>query len=242
MNSESQRLGFICPPDHEVFGVVTDRLRDRGFDVEFFEPGVVLERARLDALDLLVNKKVRWESLDALQYAHRAGVPAWNDYVATAIFLNRLSQVGALAAVGFPVPEIGPEKPDDEYVAKGFFDIEEDPQLNGEGDFYQPLLDFDGTDHKYYAVDDGRTVRTAVVQFRSKLYGDRELLGRGSVDPRVERLLRRLLRFTGVRAVGVDVIEVDGQPHAIDANPATSFRRTGLEDALVASIVSAVEA
>jgi hypothetical protein len=219
-----------------MFGPVARRLCDRGFDVVFFEPGVELARDRLDELALLVNKKVRWESLDALAYAHRTGIPAWNDYVATQVFLNRLSQLGALSAVGFPVPGVHPSPPDGDYVAKGFLDVLEAPTLNGEGELYQPLLPFDGVDHKYYAVDDGREVHTAVTRFESKLFGDREFLGRGAVDPSVERRIERLLRFTGARALGVDVVEVDGDPHAVDVNPATSFRRTGLADALVDSI------
>ena len=155
------------------------------------------------------------------------------------VFLNRLSQLAALTVVGFPVPEVLAEQPDGEYVAKGFLDIHEEPTLNGEGDLYQPLLEFDGTDHKYYAVDDGTEVHMAVTEFTSKLFGEREFLGRGSVDASVERRIRRLLRFTGARALGVDVVQVNGEPHAIDVNPATSFRRTGLEDALVESIVDA---
>ncbi|MFC7133208.1 MULTISPECIES: histidine kinase [Salinibaculum] len=240
MTAPKPRIGLICPADHEMFGPVADRLRDRGYAVEFLEPGVELSTDRLDALDLLVNKKVRWESLHALEYAHRNGIPAWNGYVASMVFFNRLSQLGALAAVGFQVPDVHPDKPDGDFVAKGFLDIHEEPTLNGDGDFYQPLLDFDGIDHKYYAVDDGKTVQTAVTRFESKLFGERAFLGRGTPDPAVERRLARLLRFSGARALGVDVVEVDGESHAVDVNPATSFRRTGLEAALVESIASAV--
>jgi glutathione synthase/RimK-type ligase-like ATP-grasp enzyme len=248
-----ETIGMICPPDHEVFAGVAGRLRAQGYGVTFLEPGVELPRERLDRLDLLVNKKVRWESLDALAYAHRAGIPAWNDYVATATLLNRLSQLAALEVAGFPTPAVSDEPPDGEgsldgegspgsdYVAKGLFDIDDDPVVNGEGDLYQPLLPFDGTDDKYYVVDDGEEVQTAVVRFESKLFGQRECLGRGTVDPSVERRLRRLLRFTGARALGVDVVTVDGEPYAVDVNPATSFRRTGLTDALVASIADVIE-
>jgi hypothetical protein len=239
MPVDQQRIGLICPPDHEMFGPVAEHLRDRGFDVEFFEPGVELAPTRLDELDLLVNKKVRWTSIQALRYAHRAGIAAWNDYTTSMVFLNRLSQLGALSAVGFSVPEVCSEKPDGEYVAKGFLDIQNDPTLNGEGDFYQPLLAFDGTDYKYYAVDDGEQIHTAVTRFGSKLFGEREFLGRGEVDEAIETSIRRLMRFTGARGLGVDVVEVEGEPYAIDVNPATSFRRTGLEDALVDSLAAA---
>lgn len=239
MTRNEARIGVICPPDHEVFGVVADRLRTRGYAVTFLDPGVDLPPTRLDGLDLLVNKKVRWESLDALKYAYRVGIPAWNDYATSMVFLNRLSQLAALEAAGFRVPDVLTEPPDGDYVAKGFLDVRDDPSLNGEGDLYQPLLAFDGTDHKYYAVDDGTDVHTAVTRFESKLFGERRFLGRGSVDPRVESRIERLLEFTGARALGVDVVEVDGEPYAVDVNPATSFRRTGLEDALVASIADA---
>jgi hypothetical protein len=241
MHAEQTTVGIICPPDHEVFGTVADRLRERGVAVRFLAPGEAVPPERLDALDVLVNKKVRWASLDALEYAHRAGIPAWNDYVATSVFLNRLSQVRALAAAGFAVPAVRDTKPDGDYVAKDFLDVHSEPTLNGEGDLYQPLLDFEGVDHKYYAVDDGEAVRVAAVRFRSKLFGDRECLGRGEVDPDVAASLRRLLAFTGARGLGVDVVYAEGVPHAVDANPATSFRRTGLTGALVDSVLAAVD-
>ena len=231
-------LGLICPSDHAVFGPVARRLCERGVTVEFFDPGVNVEPERLADLDLLVNKKVRWASIRALEDAYRAGVPAWNDYVATMLCLNRLSQLRALAVAGFAVPDVRVDRPARPYVAKDFLDFE-GPRLNGEGDFYQPLLDFDGIDHKYYAVDDGETVRTAVVRFRSKLFGERERLGQGTVDPRVHTRLERLLQFTGARGLGVDVVEVGDEPYAIDANPATSFKHTGLDEALVDSLATA---
>jgi len=240
MASHGGTIGIICRPDHETFGPVADRLRDRGFEVAFLEPGVAIPPERLDRLALLVNKKVRWESLRALAYAHRNELPAWNGYVPTMLFVNRLSQLAALDAAGFRVPDVRTEPPDGAYVGKAFFDVENEPALDGPGDFYQPLLYSDGVDRKYYAVDDGRTVHTAVVEFRSKLFGDREFLGRGEVRADVAERIQRLLRSTGARGVGVDVILVDGEPYAVDVNPATSFRRTGLEAAIADSIVDAM--
>ena len=240
MPSGHPLISVVCRPGHDVFGPVAERLRERGFAVEFLEPGVEVPRERIEAADLLVNKKIRWESLDALEYAHRIGVPAWNDYVATSLFVNRLSQVAALRAVGFDVPEITDDPPEGEYVAKGFFDVQEAPTLNGEGDFYQPRLEFDGVDEKYYAVDDGTTVHAAVVRFESKLLGERRHLGRGEVDPAVARRIERLLDFAGASALGVDVVSVDGRTYAVDVNPATSFRRTGLTDVVVDSIAASV--
>jgi hypothetical protein len=234
------RIGIICPPDHAVFGPVARGLRDRGHQTVFFEPGVEVDHDRLDSLDVLVNKKVRWESLQALEYAYHAGIPAWNGFVGTSLFLNRLSQLAVLSAAGFPVPEARLDKPETDYVAKGFLDIHDDPSLDGEGDFYEPLLDFDGTDYKYYAVDDGQEIQVAVARFESKLFGEREFLGRGTVDSTVGQRINRLLRCTGVSGLGVDLIDVDGTMYAIDANPATSFRRTGLETAIVESIETLV--
>lgn len=232
-------VGVICPPDHAVFGDVVDHLRDRGHAVTFLEPGVEIPPDRLDRLDLLVNKKVRWESLHALEYAHRNGIAAWNDYEATSLFLNRLSQLRALDAVGFRTPDVRPAKPDGDHVAKEFFEVDDgDPVLDGEGDFYQSLVPSSGVDRKYYAVDDGETVRAAVVRFRSKLYGERELLGPGDTDPDVVDRIGRLLRFTGAAAVGVDVVDGEDGDVAVDVNPATSFRHTDLEGALADSIVA----
>jgi hypothetical protein len=233
-------IGLICPSDHAVFGPVARRLRSRGVTVDFLPPGVEIPRDGLTDLDLLVNKKVRWASIRALADAYQAGVPAWTDYVATMVCLNRLSQLQALSIAGFSVPDVRMDPPAEPYVAKDVLDFE-GPRLNGEGDFYQPLLNFDGVDHKYYAVDDGQTVQTAVVRFRSKLFGERERLGPGQVDADVHASLERLLAFTGAGGLGVDVVEVDGEPYALDANPATSFKHTGLDDALVDSLATAVD-
>jgi hypothetical protein len=242
MNNNRGRIGLICDADHEVFGSVGEALERRGFDVVFFEPGREIPRRRLDALDLLVNKKIRWESLDALEYAHRNGIAAWNGYVATWLFVNRLSQLSTLAVAGFDVPAVRPTPPDGDYVSKEFFDVQNEPTLNGEGDFYQRRVGETTTDYKYYAVDDGEDVRASVVVCRSKLYGEREVVGRMEADPDVVERIRRLLAFTGARAVGVDVVETDGRTYAVDVNPATSFRRTGLGEALTDSIADAAPA
>jgi hypothetical protein len=238
MTTDAGRIGIICPPDHAVFGDVAERLRERGHEVVFLEPGVELPEATLDDLDVLVNKKVRWESLHALEYAHRNGIPAWNDYVATTLLLSRLSQLRALEVAGFRVPDVLPEKPTGGYVAKGFVEIDDDPTLNGEGEFYQPLLETTGVDHKYYAVHDGDELRAAVVRFESKLHGERERRGVEEPKPWVLDRIERLRSFVGARAFGVDLVEpTDGSELvAVDVNPATSFRHTGLEDALADSI------
>lgn len=124
-------------------------------------------------------------------------------------------------------------------MAKGFLDIHDDPALDGRGDVYRPLLDFDGVDRKYDTVDDDRPVHTAVARSESKLFGERAFLGRGTVDPSVESRNERRLAVHGCARVGVDVVYVAGGPHAIDANPATSFSRAGLEDSLADSVEAA---
>jgi hypothetical protein len=240
MERPSGRIGIICQSDHEVFGTVASELTARGHDVEFLPVGRDLAAATLDALDVLVNKKVRWESIHALEYAHRNDVSTWNGYVPSMLFFNRLSQLSALETAGFEVPAVHATPPGGDYVAKEFLDVKNEPELNGDGDFYQPLLDTDHLDYKYYAVDDGDSVHAAVVVFRSKLYGERAFIRRGDVDEGIQRKLERLLEFTGARGVGVDVVYTDDRPVAIDANPATSFRRTDLTPAITESIAPLV--
>lgn len=239
MPADHPRTGLLCPPDHEVFAEVADRLAGHGHEVVFLDPETEVPTERLDALDLLVNKKVRWATFHALEYAYRNGIPAWNDYVTSMLFSNRLAQLTALSAVGFATPAVHVEKPDGDYVAKGFLDITGEPRLNGEGDWYEELLAFDGTDHKYYAVDVGGEIAMVVNRYDSKLFGERTFLERGEVDPTVAERVRRLMRFTGARSLGVDLVLVDGEPHALDVNPAPSFRHTGLAGAIADSIDAA---
>lgn len=236
MVPDRPRTGIICPPDHVVFADVAAGLRERGHEVVFLDPETEVPTERLDALDLLVNKKVRWAAFHALEYAYRNDIPAWNDYVTSMLFSNRLAQLSALSAVGFATPAVHAEKPDGDYVAKGFLDILGEPTLNGEGDWYEPLLPFDGTDHKYYAVDDGEAVHVVVNRYDSKLLGERTYRGRVDPEPSVVDRVERLLRFTGARSLGVDLVYVDGEPHALDVNPAPSFRHTGMTGVLVDSI------
>lgn len=235
------RIGLICHPDHEVFSVVATLLRDRDHQVEFFEPGTEIPPSRLESLDVLVNKKIRWESLHALEYAHRNDVTTWNGYIPTVLFVNRLSQLAALEMAGFETPDTLPEPPSGEYVGRSFLDIQTEPTISGDGDLFQPLLDTDRVDRKYYAVLDGTTMQTVAVEFKSKLFGEREFLGRIDVDPTIEARIERLFDFSGARGLGVDVIEVGGESIAVDVNPATSFRRTGLEAAIADSIESRLE-
>jgi len=185
---------------------------------------------------VLVNKKIRWESFQALEYAYRTGTPTWTGYVPTRLFTDRLAELVALEAVGFRVPTVHTEPPAGDYVAKEFFDIHDSPVLGGEGDFFEPIVGSSDVDEKYYAVDDGDRVHVSVVRYSSKLYGDRELLGRVDPDPEVEAKIRNLLKFARARALGVDVVPDPDGAFAIDVNPATSYRHTALELQLADSI------
>jgi hypothetical protein len=97
---------IVCDSSHDVFGVVTDDLRRRGYEVEFLQPDVRHRRDRLDRLTMLVNKKARWESLDGLDYTERNGITTWNGFVVSQLLFNRVSQLGCLAAVGFRTPTV----------------------------------------------------------------------------------------------------------------------------------------
>lgn len=61
----------------------------------------------------------------------------WNNLQATIVFSSRLVGLRALSEMGFLTPEATFEKPDGEFVAKGSCIRNDDPGLNGEGDFYQ---------------------------------------------------------------------------------------------------------
>jgi glutathione synthase/RimK-type ligase-like ATP-grasp enzyme len=241
MAEDPAPIGIISYPSHEVFGRVATRLRDRGCAVTFLDPDREHPPEHLDELGILVNKKIRWESLHALEYAHRNGIPTWNGFVPTVVFTNRLSQLAAFEAVGFDVPETLVEEPAGDHVGKGILAIDNEPVLNGSGDFYQPLLETDGVDRKYYAVDDGSTVHTTALKVRSKLTEDGGFVGEATVREDVQEKIVRLMRFTGARALGVDVIEVGERPVAVDANPAGSFRHTGFEATIADSILDAGE-
>jgi hypothetical protein len=243
VSSSLGRIGLICDAGHSVFSVVAEDLEDRGFRVEFFEPGQRVAPGTIDGLDLLANKKVDPESFRALRYAERHDVPTWNGYT-TATLGARLVGLTALEAVGFEVPRTTREKPAGEYVAKSLFDWHDadGPELNGEGDVYQELLPAKPIDDKYYAVDDGDRIHVRLVLTESKLSGSKEYLGRGDPVPSVAANLRRLLERTGSQAIGVDVVRSHGEYYAVDVNPAMSFRNAGLETELADSMAAGVRA
>jgi hypothetical protein len=233
---DASQIGIICRPTHHVFETVGTRLRDRGHDVTFLEPERELPQSTIEGLSLLVCKKVRPASVRALRIAERAGITTWNGLLSTTILASRLVMLQALSAVGFRVPPVTFEPPDEPYVAKPLYSWDGDPQIGGTGGFYQPLLETDGRDRKCYLVDDGRTYRAATVICSSKLLGEREVLGHDSTPERDIERMGRLLSLADTQAIGVDVIESEGTRYAVDCNAAPSFRAAGLEEALTDSI------
>jgi hypothetical protein len=229
-------IGIICRPHHHVFETVGRRLGERGHQVTYLEPGRELPSAVIEDLSLLVCKKVRPASVQALQVADSADIPTWNGRLPTTILASRLVMLRALSAVGFRVPTVTFDPPEGEYVAKPLYSWDGDPEIGGTGGFYQPLLPTDGRDQKCYIVDDGRERHTETVICSSKLLGDREVLGHASMPDRCVARMGRLLSVLETEAVGVDIIESDGQRYAVDCNAAPSFRQAGLEGALTDSI------
>lgn len=233
---DGAQIGIICRPDHHVFETVGDRLREMGHDVTYFEPGRRLSRTAVLELDVLVCKKVRPESVQALRVAERADIPTWNGLLSTTILASRLVMLNALSAVGFRVPPVTFSPPPGRYVAKPRFSWDGDPEIGGTSGFYQPLLDTDGRDRKCYIVDDGHEIHTATVICSSKLFGERRVLGHEETPDRYASRMERLLSLADTQALGVDVIESEGVRYAVDCNAAPSFREAGLETPLTDSI------
>lgn len=233
-------VGIICNAAHAVFGAVADRLRRRGHRVSFFEPGRELRPGEIDGLDLLANKKVDPASFRALRYADRTGVPTWNGSY-TVLLGARSIGLRALEAVGCTVPPVSFEPPAGASVAKSLFDwhFEDDPEPNGSGDLYQPLLPTDGVDYKYYVVDDGDRVRVRVLRTTSKLHGRKRPIDLVDPVPELAASVRTLLARTGSNALGVDFVRSGGTYYAVDVNPAMSFRHTGMEAELTDSMAAA---
>jgi len=142
---------------------------------------------------------------------------------------------------GVFTPEVTFEKPDGEYVAKGYYIWNDEPELNGEGDFYQELIPTEPVDYKYYAVSDGEQIHVAGRRVTSKLYGQKQFLGQIQIRPALAASLRQLVERFDLRGVGVDLVkDDDGQYWAVDVNLAAGFRDTGLEPALTKSIIASL--
>lgn len=230
-------IGILCADDQPVFTVVAERLRDAGYTVQLFDPRFKLSPSQIDDLSLVVNKQVFPLNLPILRYARRTGTPLWNNLPATIALSSRLIGLKALEEVGFRTPTVTFEKPEEEYVAKNLYIWNAEPELNGEGDFYQELIPTKPVDYKYYAVDDGRRIRTAGRRVTSKLYGPKRFLSKARDRPRLTSGLRQLVKRTNIRGVGVDFVKDDENRFwAIDLNLAAGYRNTGLETALCESI------
>jgi hypothetical protein len=233
------RVGLICNEQHAVFSEVAARLERLDVETTFFEPGRPLGEADLSGLSLLLNKKVDPESFRALALAESTGLPTWNGFVPLLLGIRPLGD-WALDRVGFRVPPGSFEKPSGDHVAKTLVDFhsQPDPLLNGDGEWYQVHVPAPAIDYKYYAVATGSTIEVRVLKTTSKLHGEKRPLELVAPDPDLADKLRRLVTMTDAQALGVDLVVAEGQYWAVDVNPAPSFRHTGMEDELVASVLA----
>jgi len=234
-------IGILCKKNKPVFSDVAERLRNAGFQVRFFHPQSTFSPDHIADLSLIVNKKTLPSVLPTLRYARRRGTALWNNLQATIVFSSRLVGLRALSEMGFCTPEVTFEKPDGEYVAKGCYIWNDEPELNGEGDFYQELIPTEPVDYKYYAVNDGTRIHVAGRRVTSKLYMEKRFLGQIEIRPALAASLRALVERFDFRGVGVDLVkDDDGQYWAVDVNLAAGYRDTGLEPALTESIIGSL--
>jgi hypothetical protein len=245
MSDPEQRatIGILCKPNKPVFTTAAEQLRDAGHEVRFFHPRNGLTLREASDISLIVNKKTLPVALPTLLQARWGGTPLWNNMEATVLFSSRLFGLQAVSEAGLLTPEFTLEKPQYEYVAKGYTVWDDEPELNGDGDFYQELVPTEPVDFKYYAVRDGHETHVAGRRVTSKLYGEKQYLGEIEIDPAIAASLRRLVERFGLRGVGVDLVEAeDGQYYAVDVNLAAGYRDCGLESAIAASIASSLPA
>jgi hypothetical protein len=234
-------IGLLCKDDQPVFTTVAERLRATGHVVQFLDPRADLSTSQIDDLSLLVNKQVFPHAFAALRYARRTGTRLWNNLPATVAFSSRLVGLTALEEVGLRTPPVRFDEPEGEYVAKDYFIWNSDPELDGDGDFYQELVPTEPVDYKYYAVHDGSRVQTAGRRVTSKLYGPKRFLGHARARPRLTSRLRHLVERADLRGVGVDFVKDDQDRFwAVDINLAAGYRNTGLEPALYESITASL--
>ncbi|WP_436926883.1 hypothetical protein [Halosimplex amylolyticum] len=234
-------IGILCQKNKPVFSEVARRLRIAGFQVRFFHPRSTLSPDHIADLSLIVNKQTLPSALPALRHARRTGTALWNNLQATILFSSRLVGLRALSEMGFLTPEVAFEKPEGEYVAKGYYIWNDEPTLNGEGDFYQELIPTEPVDYKYYAVNDGSRIHVAGRRVTSKLYGEKQFLDQIQIRPALAASLRELVARFDLRGVGVDLVkDDDGQYWAVDVNLAAGYRDTGLEPALTESIIASL--
>lgn len=238
---EDVRIGILCKNNKPVFTEVAERLRNTGYTVRFFHPRAELSSDQIDDLSLIVNKKVLPVTLPALRHGRRTGKTLWNNLQATILFSSRLIGLQALAEMGFLTPTVTFEKPESEYVAKGYYIWDDEPELNGEGDFYQELIPTKPVDYKYYAVNDGKRIHVAGRRVTSKLYGPKRFLNQIRVRSKLASRMRHLVERFDLRGAGVDFVKDDeDQFWAVDVNLAAGYRNTGLETALTKSITASL--
>lgn len=240
-SAETAHIGLTCPSDHPVFSLVGELLVDHGHDVTFFDPNSPIDHSELARLTLFVSKRTRPASVRALVAAERLGVPTWNSATGVMACVSRFSQFCVLSGVGFAVPDASREKPSGDYVAKGLYHWEFEPEVNGEGDVYEELLPADPVDYKYYVVDDGFTPHTTVIRATSKLWGEKRILGESVPVSTIVNRIVSLMKLLEMRGIGVDLVRVDDGWYAVDLNPCPSFRGTDMERALVDSIETCLD-
>ncbi|MCU4801712.1 hypothetical protein OB920_15135 [Halobacteria archaeon HArc-gm2] len=236
---ESASVGLLCKQNKSVFTAVAERLQCLGYGVQFFHPQSGLSLRQAADLSLIVNKKTLPVAFPALWHARRMGTPLWNNLQATILFSSRLIGLRAVSKMGILTPAVTLEKPTCEYVAKGTYVWDDDPELNGDGDFYQELIPTEPVDYKYYAINDGSQTHVAGRRVTSKLYGEKQFLGEIRIRPALAASLRRLVERFDLRGIGVDLVkDDDGRYWAVDVNLAAGYRDTGLASALTDSITS----
>ena len=238
---EDRGIGILCQKSKPVFSDVAERLRNAGFQVRFFHPQSPLSPDHITGLSLIVNKKTLPSALPTLRHARWTETALWNNLQALILFSSRLVGLRALSEMGFLTPAVTFEKPDGEYVAKGYYIWNDEPELNGEGDFYQELIPTEPVDYKYYAVNDGSKIHVAGRRVTSKLYGEKRFLSQLEPRPTLVASLRKLVERFDLRGVGVDLVRDDEDQYwAVDVNLAAGYRDTGLEPALTDSIIASL--
>lgn len=227
-------IGFICEPDHPVFGPVAERLSARGFAVRFFRPGDPVPETDIDELSALANATIHPSSFAALYYADRTGVETWNGFTATTALSCRLVALAALERVGCRVPDVRFEKPEGEYVGKHRF------RWTGSDDegFYQERVRTDPVDYRYYAVDDGRETHLRALRIRTELTDSESVVADADVDITRAARVRELLDRFEARALGVDFTAGDDGYYALDVIPSPSFYGTMLGRQIADSVAS----
>ncbi|AUG46808.1 hypothetical protein BVU17_04465 [Haloarcula taiwanensis] len=231
-------IGFICEPEHPVFGAVAERLSARGFDVQFLRPGNPVAKADIDDLAALVNTTLRPESFSALWYADRTGTETWNGFLPTTALACRLVALHGLEQVGCRVPAVWFEKPDCDYTARTRYSWDGVPADSDEGDFYQACVREEPVEYKYFAVDDGRETHLRAIRVRSEVTGLDRVVSEETVEVTLAARVRELLDRFGARALSVEFVEGESKVYAQAVDPAPGFAGTGMERRVADSIAS----